>query len=62
MSYLFWNNKEYEKEYLDETKPQLKDNINNLKKFDTWKTQLRDRTLSIQEGWPEGFCGGHEIF
>ena len=24
-------------EYLDETKPYLKDIINNLKKFDTWK-------------------------
>ena len=23
---------------------------------------IRDRTLSMEEGVPEGFCGGHEIF
>ena len=23
---------------------------------------LRDRTLSMWEGEPEGFCGGHETF
>ena len=28
------------KQYLDELKPHLKDNINNLKKSDTWKIQL----------------------
>ena len=26
------------------------------------KPYIRDRTLSMQEGGPEGFCGGHEIF
>ena len=23
---------------------------------------VKDRTLSMWEGWLEGFCGGHEIF
>ena len=28
-------------EYLDKIKPYLKDIINNLKKIDTWKIQLK---------------------
>ena len=26
------------------------------------RDQVRDRTLSMYEIGPEGFCGGHEIF
>ena len=29
---------------------------------DLLKINFRDRTLSMYEGGPEDFCGGHEIF
>ena len=36
--------------------------IDLSKQIDLENPDIRDRTLSMQEGGPESFCGGHEIF
>ena len=40
------------------TKLSGKANLTVIYTFD----MVRDRTLSMEEGGPKGFCGGHEIF
>ena len=53
----------------DYIQPSLRENLdyfilhvgkNDLNKERSLK--LRDHTLSIWDGWPEGFCRGHKIF